>query len=703
MPESDESTARGGAGTEAPEEPAAPSVPEGQAERPVLPPVREWWSIGARDSLILLGAVLVIGSLALKVYALRQAYFVEDDFLFVGNAASTTLTFGYLTDLHKGHLMPGALLLAYAQTAVSPYNWPLTAGVMLAFQAASSVAMFRLLWVVFGRRWFILTPLVVYVFAPLTLPVLTWWSAALNAVPFQLAIVLALLWTVHYLRTADPRYAWWAAGAVVFGMAFSVKAMFLPPLLFVVAAAFFTPGRLPRSLWRAFDANRGYWLGMAALTVGHLLLYLAKQESAEGEGAGVPKAGVAWDMSRRLLGETFPVGAAGGPLQWGPVTPAGGLLDPGAVVLAASWSALAVVVLLSVAFRRRGWRAWALLAGYVVCVDVVPTLIARGRYEEMVGYDPRYVADAALVFAVCLAFAFMAAEGEEREDADGSVYRRRPPLARVRDLAVVGTAGFLAAAVYSGYTYADTLSGDRVRWYVDTVRTSLRAVPEEAGIYPRPVPGDIVLPWNGPRRLSSHLLAPLAGEGVRGRIENPRPSDYPMVFNDAGFLVGAKPGPGSAFFGPPEGEKCIATFGGTAKWEIESLGGPSLVVGIAYKAKEETKATIVVGDAWVPVTLPAAPKGGTWYVPVEGAGTQLLLTTEENAVCMNWVTHGELVPATEGNPWEEGEDGKGDEDGDGGKGEKAGKDGKDGKSENGKSGDGGEDEDAEGQGDDGAD
>ena len=46
------------------------------------------------------------------------------------------------------------------------------------------------------------------------------------------------------LRHGRERDAWLAAAAVVGGMAFSVKALLLPLLLFAVAVAFHTPGPL---------------------------------------------------------------------------------------------------------------------------------------------------------------------------------------------------------------------------------------------------------------------------------------------------------------------------------------------------------------------------------------------------------------------------------------------------------------------------
>ncbi|CAM3708830.1 hypothetical protein [Nocardiopsis rhodophaea] len=651
---------------------------------------------GMRDPLVVLGGVLVLAAIALKIYVLRSAYFVEDDFLFFGNAAASNLTPDYLTSLHKGHLMPGAMLLAYIQTAIAPYDWGLAAGIMAAFQAGASAAVFRLLWVLFGRRWAILAPLSVYLFAPLTMPVLAWWSAALNAVPFQLAMALSLLWMVRYLRTGDPRYGWMTAGAVVLGMAFSVKAMFLPPLLFVVAAAFLVRGRFPKAFAATLERDMPFWVGMAALSVGHGLLYLAKQDTAQGEGAGLPKLDTAVTAARRLLGETFPAGTVGGPFEWGPVTPAGGLLNPSAPMVIGAWAVLALVIVVSLLVRRRSWRAWAIVLGYLLLVDIIPTLIARGRYEDAIGFDPRYVADAALVFALCLAFAYMPTR-EEDPGADGTgrgahagradgttAFRWTPPPKRARDVTIAATMAFILAAGYSTYAFADTLSGNRVRWYLDTVRAQMSEIPKEAGVYPRPVPADIVLPWNGPRRLSSHVLSPLADEGVAERLRDPGPADTALVFNDAGYLVPAKPKDDSAFFGKPDDEKCMSTLEGQVMWQVESFGGPTMILAINYKAETSTRIGVVLGDAWIDTELPAAPKGGMWYVPVSGAGNKLLLHTRKDELCMQWVTFGELEPQTDGNPWarqdadEDGGDGAKDE-GSGDKTKKDEDDGEDGR------------------------
>ncbi|MFC7744194.1 hypothetical protein ACFQXA_29360 [Nocardiopsis composta] len=430
-----------------------------------------------RDPIVMLGGALILASLVLKAYVLRQAYFIEDDFLFVADAAAHNLTVEYLTDLHKGHLMPGAKLLAYIQTAISPYNWGLTCGVMMLFQAGAAIGLFRLLWVLFGRRWAILPPLALFLFAPLTMPVLAWWSAALNAIPFQLAIVLALLWTVRYLRSGEARYAWMTAGAVVLGMAFSVKAMFLPPLLFAFAAAFVVQGRLPRVLWRTLDRDMPFWVGMALLSVVHGLVYLSLQETAEGEG---PAARTATPRS------AWPAGCSARPSR------------------SARWAARGVGAghpgrrpartgglggrrgLGGAAGRGRGQRGVpaARLAG----LGAARRLPGRGgraahrhRPRPLPGDDRLRPA----LRRRRRAHPRRGGRAGVHPDPGGAAgrpgVRRRPlPPKSSRTAAVAGTLVFAAFGGYSTYAFADTLSGDRVRWYLDTVRASVE------GFRPRP-------------------------------------------------------------------------------------------------------------------------------------------------------------------------------------------------------------------------
>ncbi|MET9781172.1 hypothetical protein ABZY32_08885 [Nocardiopsis alba] len=609
------------------------------------------------DRLLLTALAIVAVAVALKAYVLSASSFVEDDYLFFAAANTGGLTPEYLLDLHKGHFMPGAMFLVYLQNAFLPYHWGTAAGTMLVLQTVAILAFLRLLWELFGRRWALLIPLTVYASAPLTIPVLGWWAAALNAVPFQLAIVLALLWTVRHLRTGVTMYAWWAAGAVVFGMLFSVKALFLPPLLFAFAVAFLYPGGLARSARYAFWLDRRYWLGMAALSLGYLALYLLRQRAGDGsEGASVPVWEAASGLIRRMVVEVFPTGALGGPYVWRPITPTGGLVDPLGPVLIGAWIVFVAIVVASLLLRRRAWRAWALLAGHLVFVDVVPTVIARGHMYGEVGADPRYVADAALVFALVLALAFLPVKEERAREHVGNAgegHDRRRGTGRVRVGRVAGAAALVVTLVYAGsaaystHAYAQTLNGERLRTYLANARASLAEVPDDAGLYSRAVPTDVVLEWNGQRRLSSYVLAPLADDAVAERMYAPEPATEAYVFDDEGLLVEAAPTSRVNAFVPAEDSDCMDGWDGLMSWSVWEFGGIDQVATIGYTSEEDSEVGVLVGDEEVRADLPAAPDSGYVYVPIEARDTTFALFTDAETTCVTWASLGPLSPAAD--------------------------------------------------------
>ncbi|PRY01592.1 hypothetical protein [Allonocardiopsis opalescens] len=614
--------------------PAAPPV----SDAPVAAdaPRRRW-----THPVVLVGALLVLVSVAGKAWVLRQAYFVEDDFLFASEAAGSAFQWDHLTRVHKGHLMPGAFALVWVQTRLAALHWGLAAGTMLALQAAASGLFLRLLTAAFGLRWGVLVPLAVYVAAPLTVPVLSWWSAALNAVPLQLALVLALLALLRYLRTGVFRYAWLTAAAVALGMAFSVKGMFLPPLLFVLAAAYAQRGRWYRAIGAELRARPRLWLLLSGLTAGHLALYLARQHTAEGQGAGLPEPGAVGEITSLLLGRTFPTGVLGGPLTWGPVTPSGGLANPPELAVAGAWAVLAVLVALSLWHRPRAWRAWGILAGYLIVADLVPLLLARGRYFGLVGAEPRYVADAALVFAVCLALAYLPLRG-----AGDPPRRPWPHRAIAAPAAALFTLGYLAAATVSIHGYAATLSGDRVRAYVAEARAALAELPDDAGVFALPVPEHVVLSWNGPRALSSYVLPPLADDPeTAARLRQPAQTGRPLVFDPEGRLVPAELTGVSAR--PEDGERCLRPVDGLISLEAPSYGGPAVAAAIRYRAPEDAWVNLGYGDQWQAVGL-AADDDGEWFVPVALPGGQVVvdvggLGTDE--LCVRELAFGGFTPA----------------------------------------------------------
>lgn len=602
------------------------------------------------------GLLLILVSLAFKAGVLSKAYFVEDDFLFVAGAGESGLTWDYLTRVHKGHLMPGALALVWVLTTIAPYSWALVSAVTIALQAAASIVFLVLLRRLFGDRFGVLAVLAVYVFAPLTVPAMSWWSAALNAVPLQLALVAALAAHLRYVRTGKGRWHGLAWAAV--GMAFSTKGVFIPFVVFGVTSAYLSQGRWPRAILA--ELRKPVWWAHGLLLAGYAVLYLLRRGTAGDDALTGPKAEVMPGLVRRLLGETFPTGAVGGPLRWGGVTSTGGLADPTTATVIVSWTVLAALVLATCLYRRWAWRAWAILAAYVVAADTVPTVIARATQWDLIGAETRYVADAALVFALCLALAALPVDGKgggaenavgtgggggAENGGDGATdARRRPVPGWMTPACGVLTAAFLAASLVSINAFGDTLTGDRVRPYLQAARESLAMAAPDADIYARPVPAHIVLPWNGARRLTSHVLTPLAAPHLRQRMRTPAPSARPYVFDDAGKLVPV--GRVTPFFDGVKGDACYPA---DKAFPVESLGDPSTVVALAYVSPRPVRVVVDVGGTQRAATLPATSAlGALYYVPHDGPGKGLRVTAagdQGQGFCLKAVAFGEPGPA----------------------------------------------------------
>ncbi|MEZ0075038.1 hypothetical protein ABH927_004407 [Planotetraspora sp. GP83] len=615
-----------------------------RTERPSLSITVPAWMSGMANPVMITAVLLIAGSLAVRIPVLLGSYFVEDDFLFMGDAYEHGLTFDFLFRVHKGHLMPGALGLTWVLARISAYNWLLVSSVTMAAQAAVSAVLLRLLVRLFGVRPGILLPLAIALFCPLTIPAFGWWSAALNAVPLQLGMVMALNAQVRHVRQGGRVHARRAFYWVLFAMAFSTKGVFVPFLLFAITTAYLRgwAGNWTALMLREARTHWRLWGSYLLLMGGYAALYLARRSTAPGEGAVVPEPVDVVDLVNRMLGWTFPAGAVGGPLSWGPVPPTGGMAHPSAFLVVAAWTVLAAAVLVTLLWRRRAVRAWVVLAGYLLGVDAIPTAIARGTgLTQIVGAETRYVADAVIVLAICLALALLPLYGEAEP------YRRPiPGGAGVPVVAGLLAGVYLAMSIVSVDAYRHTLSGDRFRAYLDAVRTSLAKAPDTAVIFSSPVPGDIVIPWNGNRRLSHHVLAPLARPVLRARMRAPDPSEHALVFDDKGRLVPVSVKPLFATL-PPPGRTCFPLIAGAIYFpDVVSYGGVGPIGGLAYTAKRAGTATYEMSGQRGQLSF-ARTDGGLLQFPVTAVGKGLMIRLDDPSapICLKGFAFGDPVPA----------------------------------------------------------
>jgi hypothetical protein len=174
-------------------------------------------------------AVTLIGvQLWLKGALLAGGYFRQDDYHYLDRAAASGFGWSYLMVVDSGHLLPLGMVIAWLQARLAMYDWPVTAGVILLMLAAASFAMLRMLLTVFGRRPGILVPLGIFLFCPLSLAGTDWWAVAIEILPLEAAIFLAVDAHVRYLRSGRLRTAAAAAAWLAAGMAAMEKGAVVP-------------------------------------------------------------------------------------------------------------------------------------------------------------------------------------------------------------------------------------------------------------------------------------------------------------------------------------------------------------------------------------------------------------------------------------------------------------------------------------------
>jgi hypothetical protein len=154
---------------------------------------------------VTVAAVTLIGvQLGLKGALLAGGYFRQDDYHYLDRAAASGFGWSYLMVVDSGHLLPLGMVIAWLQARLAMYDWPVTAGVILLMLAVASFAMLRMLLTVFGRRPGILVPLGIFLFSPLSLAGTDWWAVAIEILPLEAAIFLAV--DAHVRRLAGGRH-----------------------------------------------------------------------------------------------------------------------------------------------------------------------------------------------------------------------------------------------------------------------------------------------------------------------------------------------------------------------------------------------------------------------------------------------------------------------------------------------------------------
>ncbi|TDD10285.1 hypothetical protein E1292_08360 [Nonomuraea deserti] len=580
---------------------------------------------------VLLAALLLVGAaMAWKAAIARNAYFKEDDFEFVARAMENDLSFDYLTRIHFGQFMPGGFLLAWISARLEPFGWGYAAGMVLALHACAALAVLRMLRVVFGARPAILAPLLVFLVAPVTVPVLAWWAAGLNTVFLQIALPMAVASHWHHLRTGRLRHAVAAALWVLFGLLGFVKGFALPLVLLALTAIYHG------GLRRALRGHVAAWSMQLVVLAGFGALYVQRSLSAPNTGA-LPifdqAAGFLWE----LLGRTFATTVLGGPWRWF----AGndwGVVSPPLPVVIASLVTLAAMVAVTTYYRRRAGLAWALLLGYVLVADALPVLWGRVHLlGSFAGTDTRYVADAVPLVALVAGLVLLPLPGEAEP------YRRALP-ARERVSGVCGAALglFVGASLVSVSVFAGHLGAERRHRYIETARAELARAAPGTVIYDRLVPPDVLPSSYGAYSLTSKVLGALAPPRLRATMQAPPAALEGMVFDDQGRLrpVDVQGVP----LAPRTRDRCWPVTGGTVQVPLDNrvTRAEGTLVRLGYAARADTKVTLWMADRATDVALRAGL--GRVFVLAEPGADRIVVDDLPPGVCIGDVTPGQAVP-----------------------------------------------------------
>src|SRR5215469_52796 len=352
---------------------------------------------------IVAAIVLIVAQLCWKAYLLSRFYFRQDDFLLLDRALSRGLSPSYLFSFSGGHLRPGGLVVFWLVTRLSPYDWLLVSIVTIAALAAAGVLMVRVLLIVFGSRPAILIPLIIFLFTPLTLAGLSFWTTVTDWLPLQLTMLAATYSHVRYIRSGRVGHVVAAAVWLGAGLLFDVQGALVPLLLFAFTSAYLVPGRWPSAAKRTLRSFRRAWTIYAALTAAYLALFFIKLQTSSQQPINPRHVSSVRSLAATMLRVGFVPAAVG--RQWRWFVPGGdyGFAAETPALTQVTWVLAALIVAASLLYRRHALRAWLILAGWLLLADVAPVAIARLTElpASLLGADTYYVADSAPVLAIC--------------------------------------------------------------------------------------------------------------------------------------------------------------------------------------------------------------------------------------------------------------------------------------------------------------
>ena len=411
--------------------------PKGQPTR-----ARRFLGPLAVEHLVPVSLTLVAAHLLFRAWALSENWFFYDDYYLIQDGSSPS-ALSHLFDPYNGHLMPGARVIAWALAGNGGLNWTLAGAVTLLIQAAAAGGALWMLLTLFGRRWGIIVPLVLYLTSAFTMPSMIWWSVAITALPTQVAFFWSVGCFVRYLRTHQWSWLGYCIGAVSFGLAFDVRGILVVPVLVFLALAYFASGNLVRRV-----ASLGRIWPAVAIGGGISLAYVAAYRIHVPQPFNESSWRILREMADNMVLTAFPTALVGGPWQWEDTLL---IANPPQWAVGLSWVAVLCVPVHAFLRRRRTLRAWVPTVFLLLTILALVSLSRAPALGAELGLDYRFFAEVSCAAVLGCGLAFMELEGATESSAarPAPLLAFAPPPWLLAGLAVAVT----ASGIYSGVDY----------------------------------------------------------------------------------------------------------------------------------------------------------------------------------------------------------------------------------------------------------
>ena len=350
------------------------------------------------------GAGIVLLSLLLKLWAMRQWSWFQDDWSYVERTVGTDF-FGYVFQEYNGHFMPLQFLGVWIITWLDPLNFQWAIALLAFVILGGTLTWWALLHALFGARPQVLLGLSMIAFCPLLLQPTLWWAAGLQTYSLIWGIGAVLFCQLRYLEGRGAVWLPATLGAFALSLAAWQKSLLI--LIPAVMLALVLPGVAQA---RSTGGRRRAWISviaLGALAVVYACVFLVVTAQPTPGEAQLRIPGIEPMLGFALtagLGIVLPALVGG---TWEQVT---GL--QGAFPLAPTWvqwaSALTgfVVAAACIALRRKGAWVVVLLVTYSVAAWALVVGSSRfatlGQYASM---DSRYSADIIPIAALAFVYA----------------------------------------------------------------------------------------------------------------------------------------------------------------------------------------------------------------------------------------------------------------------------------------------------------